>query len=195
MGRLGAMLASHLAPAARPDLVVLSKGLTAGFLPLSAVLATDPLYDLFGGTWGERRAFLHSNTYTGNALGVAAALGALDAYATEDIPARAVASGERMRAALADVVASRPTLTNLRGLGMVAAMDLRDAGGAVLDPARRTGYQVFRAAVRRGALLRPLGDTMYLFPPLNSAPAEVDRMIAILVDSVDEVLGKPAATP
>ena len=195
MGRLGAMLASHLAPppGAAADFVVLSKGLTAGFLPLSAVLTTNPIYDLFGGAWSERRAFLHSNTYTGNALGVAAALGALDAYATEDIPARAAASGARMRAALADVTASRPALTNLRGLGMMAAVDLRDAGGAMLDPARRTGYQVFRAAVRRGALLRPLGDTMYLFPPLNSAPAEVDRMIAILVESVDEVLGKPAA--
>jgi len=193
MGRLGTMLASHLAPGpgAAADFVVLSKGLTAGFLPLSAVLTTNPIYDLFGGAWSERRAFLHSNTYTGNALGVAAALGALDAYATEEIPARAVVTGARMRAALADVLASRPTLTHLRGLGMVAAVDLRDAGGGILDPARRTGYQVFRAAVRRGALLRPLGDTMYLFPPLNSAQAEVDRMIAILADSVDEVLGKP----
>jgi len=191
MGRLGTMLAGHLAPppGAAADFVVLSKGLTAGFLPLSAVLTTDAIYDLFGGAWSERRAFLHSNTYTGNALGVAAALGALDAYATEDIPARAVASGARLRAILADVVASRPSLANLRGLGMVAAVDLRGPDGAVLDPSRRTGYRVFRAAVRRGALLRPVGDTMYLFPPLTSAAADLDQMIAILADSVDEVLG------
>ena len=188
MGRLGAMLASHLAPGAVADFVVLSKGLTAGFLPLSAVLTADATYDLFCGAWSERRAFLHSNTYTGNALGVAAALGALDAYAAEDIPARAVASGARMRAGLAQVAASRPTFTHLRGLGMVAAVDLRGPDGAVLDPARRTGYHVFRAAVRRGALLRPIGDTMYLFPPLNTSPADLDRMIAILADSVDEVL-------
>jgi adenosylmethionine-8-amino-7-oxononanoate aminotransferase len=93
-----------------------------------------------------------------------------------------------MRAGLAQVAASRPTFTHLRGLGMVAAVDLRGPEGAVLDPARRTGYQVFRAAVRRGALLRPIGDTMYLFPPLNTAPADLDQMIAILADSVDEVL-------
>ena len=211
MGRLGPMLASHLAPeeagaaprasgalpagllapGARPDFVALSKGLTAGFLPLSAVLTTNSVYGLFDGTWSERRAFLHSNTYTGNALGVAAALGALDAYAAEDIPTRVVAAGARMRAGLAEVVSARHTLGGLRGLGMVAAVDLRGPAGAPLDPARRTGYAVYRAAVRRGALLRPLGDTLYLFPPLNSAAAEVDQMIAILAASVDEVLGSP----
>ena len=80
MGRLGAMLASHLAEgagrastAALPDFAVLSKGLTGGVLPLSAVLTTDAIYGLFDADYGEGRAFLHSNTYTGNALGVAVA--------------------------------------------------------------------------------------------------------------------------
>lgn len=196
MGRLGVMLASHLAPPLHddaglpilPDFAVLSKGLTAGFLPLSAVLTTDAVYGLFDGDWGDRRAFLHSNTYTGNALGVAAALGALDAYAAEDIPAQAVVSGARLRAALGAVVSARSTLTGLRGLGMVAAVDLRAPGGGLLDPARRTGYRVFREAVGRGALLRPLGDTLYLFPPLNTPAADLDQMVAILAASVDAVL-------
>jgi adenosylmethionine---8-amino-7-oxononanoate aminotransferase len=89
LGRLGAMLASHLAPGpladTLPDLVVLSKGLTGGFLPLSAVLATGELYRHFDADYLERTAFLHSNTYTGNALGVAVALAALDVYAEEDV--------------------------------------------------------------------------------------------------------------
>jgi adenosylmethionine-8-amino-7-oxononanoate aminotransferase len=199
MGRLGVMLASHLAPPlddavipsgrpVLPDFAVLSKGLTAGFLPLSAVLTTDAIYRLFDGDWGERRAFLHSNTYTGHALGVAAALGALDAYAAEDVAARALLSGARVRAALGDLVAARSTLTGLRGLGMVAAVDLRAPGGALLDPAHRTGYRVYREAVARGALLRPIGDTLYLFPPLNTPAGDLDRMVAILADSVDAVL-------
>ena len=195
MGRLGTMLAGHLAPSPRagagtqPDFVLLSKGLTAGYLPLSAVLTTDGIYQLFDADWSERRAFLHSNTYTGNALGVAAALGALDAYATEEILAHVSCEGAHLRAALAEAARQRSTLVNVRGCGMVAALELRASGGGALDPTRRTGYRVYREAVRRGALLRPLGDTLYLFPPLNTSAADLDRMVAILTESVDVVVG------
>jgi len=196
MGRLGAMLASHLAPAqglapgpVLPDFALLSKGLTAGFLPLSAVLTTDAIYDLFDADWSARRGFLHSNTYTGNALGVAAALGALDAYATEEVLAHVSCKGAHLRAALAEAVRTRRSLTGLRACGMVGAVDLRAAGGQPLDPRERTGYRVYREAVRRGALLRPLGDTLYLFPPLNTAAPDLDQMVALLTASVDAVVG------
>jgi len=195
MGRLGTMLASHLAPgqgvlpAVLPDFALLSKGLTAGYLPLSAVLTTDAIYGAFDGDWSERRGFLHSNTYTGNALGVAAALGALDAYATEDVLAHVACEGAHLRAALDQAARTRPSLTGVRGCGMVAAVELRGPDGGSLDPAHRTGYRVYREAVRRGALLRPLGDTLYLFPPLNTAAADIDQMIAVLTDSVDAVVG------
>lgn len=195
MGRLGVMLASHLAVgegagqiAAWPDFAVLSKGLTAGFLPLSAVLTTNGVYDLFDGDWSDRRAFLHSNTYTGNALGIAAALGALDAYASEDVLARAVDGGVRLRLGLAAGTSGLPTVTGLRGFGMVAALDLVDRDGRPLDPAARTGTRVAREATRRGVLLRPLGDTMYLFPPLNCPDGDLDRMVTVLVDSIRSVL-------
>jgi adenosylmethionine-8-amino-7-oxononanoate aminotransferase len=72
---------------------------------------------------------------------------------------------------------------------MMAAVDIRGADGQVLDPRRRTGYHVYREAVRRGALLRPLGDTMYLFPPLNVTDGEIDEMAGILADSLDAVVG------
>jgi adenosylmethionine-8-amino-7-oxononanoate aminotransferase len=70
---------------------------------------------------------------------------------------------------------------------MMAAVNLRARDGAPLDRRRRTGYRVYREAVRRGALLRPLGDTLYLFPPLTTTPAEIGEMAAILADSVDAV--------
>jgi len=197
MGRLGAMLAGHLAPGQRPgggpasspDFVLLSKGLTGGFLPLSAVLTTDAVYDAFDADWSERRGFLHSNTYTGNALGVAAALGALDAYATEDVLAHVACEGAHLRSALAQATRARSSLAGVRGCGMVAAVDLREADGRALDPARRTGYRVYREAVRRGVLLRPLGDTLYLCPPLNTVSPDIDQMIAVLTGSVDAVVG------
>jgi adenosylmethionine-8-amino-7-oxononanoate aminotransferase len=197
MGRLGAMLASHLvdgpgrvSTAALPDFAVVSKGLTGGVLPLSAVLTTDAIYDLFDADYAEGRAFLHSNTYTGNALAVAVANAALDLFASEDILGRVAALGPRLRAALEAVAAERPRLVAVRGCGMVAALDLVGADGRPLDPARRTGYAVYREAVRRGALLRPLGDTLYLFPPLTATEAEIDEMGAILAASVDAVAGE-----
>ena len=202
MGRCGAMLASHLAPVEAgapsggasaapglPDFAVLSKGLTGGFLPLSAVLTTDAIAALFDADHAEGRAFLHSNTYTGNALGVAAANAALDVYAGEGILDRVAAHGPRLRQALAEVAAPRPYLHDVRGCGMMAAVDLRGADGQALDPRRRSGYRVYREAVRRGALLRPIGDTLYLFPPLTTTPAEIDEMAAILADSLDAVVG------
>jgi adenosylmethionine---8-amino-7-oxononanoate aminotransferase len=189
MGRCGAMLASHLAPAALPDFAVLSKGLTGGFLPLSAVLTTDAIAALFDAEYHERRAFLHSNTYTGNALGVAVANAALDVYAGEDVLGQVAARGPRLRAALAAIAARRPYLRNLRGCGMMAAVDVCAADGQPLDPRRRTGYQIYREAVRRGALLRPLGDTMYLFPPLTTTAEELDEMAAVLAGSLDAVMG------
>jgi adenosylmethionine-8-amino-7-oxononanoate aminotransferase len=197
MGRLGTMLASHLASESTgdggqvasvlPDFAVLSKGLTAGFLPLSAVLVPNAIYNLFDADWSARRAFLHSNTYTGNALGVAAALGALDAYGAEGVMARVVTVGARMRASLGAAVQGMSGVTGLRGLGMVAALDLVRSDGSPLDPVARTGTRVAREALRRGALLRPLGDTLYLFPPLNCPTEDLDRMVAILVESIAAV--------
>jgi adenosylmethionine-8-amino-7-oxononanoate aminotransferase len=189
LGRTGAMLASHLAgPGVLPDFAVLSKGLTAGFLPLSAVVTTDAIYDLFDADHVERKAFLHSNTYTGNALGIAAALGALDAYAEENIAGTITAGNAALTDAMDALVARRSTLRNLRAAGMVAAVDLTGSDGAPLDPRARTGYRIYAEALRRGALLRPLGDTMYLFPPLNTSAEDLRAMVAILGASIDAVM-------
>jgi adenosylmethionine-8-amino-7-oxononanoate aminotransferase len=174
LGRCGAMLASHLG-GTLPDIAVLSKGLTGGSLPLCAVLATQRLYDTFLGTWASRRAFLHSHTYSGNALACAAANAALRVLVDENLCQRADALGRRLRAHLG----VRPGRTAARGIGLVAAVDLVGR-----DPAARTGWRVYQEAVRRGCLLRPLGDTLYLFPPLNTAWEDLEQMAAILDDAI-----------
>ncbi len=97
--------------------------------------------------------------------------------------------GPELRRALAQLAASRPYLRDVRGCGMMAAVDVRARDGAPLDPAQRTGYRVYREAVSRGALLRPIGDTLYLFPPLTTARAEIAEMAAIMGDSLDAVIG------
>ena len=184
MGRCGTMLAGEQAgPEARPDFAVVSKGLTGGYLPLSAVLTTDAIYQHFLGEYSTGRAFLHSNTWTGNALAVAVANAALDAYAAEDVLGHVARTGPLLLDGLNALAADRPYLGNPRGIGMMAAIDIHGR-----DPKARTGYQVYQAAVARGALLRPLGDTIYLFPPLVMDAATIGRMVAIAGEALDAVI-------
>src|SRR5207253_7030944 len=98
-------------------------------LPLSAVVTTDAVARLFDADYADGRAFLHSNTYTGNALGVAVARAALDVYADEVILDRVAANGPLLRGALAELAARRPYLRDVRGCGMMAAVDIRARDG------------------------------------------------------------------
>jgi adenosylmethionine-8-amino-7-oxononanoate aminotransferase len=195
MYRLGHPLASHHAClgcdcgtttgcAALPDLVILSKGLTAGYVPMAAVLATESIYGLFYDDYATGRAFMHSNTYAGNALAVAVAHAALNVYADEGIAANVAAVGRDLADRFFALPKRSRVFANPRAVGMAAAIDLVGPDGCPLDPAARTGYRVYQAAVCNGALLRPLGDTMYLFPPLNTTIEEIDAMIDILLLSV-----------
>jgi adenosylmethionine-8-amino-7-oxononanoate aminotransferase len=196
-GRCGTMLSSHLAGmpgapaggAALPDIAVISKGLTGGFLPQAAVLTTAAIHKAFDAEWGAGRAFLHSSTYAGNALAVAVANAALEVYAAEGVLEGVAAQGPLLRQGLAELARSRPYLGAVRGVGMMAAVDLRAAGGGPLPVHERTGWRIFRRAVERGALLRPLGDTLYLLPPLNTGAGDLELMIGILADSCRDVLG------
>ncbi len=174
MGRCGAMLASHLAGLeAMPDLAVVSKGLTGGFLPMATVLTTDRLYEVFIADWNAGRAFLHSNTYAGNALAVAVALAALDVYASNDVLGHVARAGPLLRQGLAELATEHAHLHDVRGIGMMAAVDLRAADGSPLNPQQRTGWRFSRTAAQRGLLLRSLGDTCYLFPPLTTTAEEI----------------------
>jgi adenosylmethionine-8-amino-7-oxononanoate aminotransferase len=194
MGRCGRMLAGQHADRAdapcHPDFAVLGKGLTSGVLPLAAVVTTAVVRAAFDAAPTAGRSFLHSTTYSGHALALAVADAALDAYAAEDVLGQVARHGPLLRAHLADLARTRPYLHAPRGVGMVAALDLRRRDGGALDPAARTGRKVYREAVARGAWLRPLGDTLYLCPPLTTAPADLAAMAAILADACDAVMGR-----
>jgi adenosylmethionine-8-amino-7-oxononanoate aminotransferase len=188
MGRLGTMLASHQAGISA-DFVILSKALTGGFLPLSAVVTTDEIYQRFDGQYHQGRGFMHSHTFSGNALATAVANAVLDVFAEEPILEGVARQGALMRQLLAAGMVGRPQLHGLRGMGMMVAVDLRGRDGSALDPAARTAWRVCRGALGHGALLRPLGDTLYLFPPLTATREELERLVSILLLSCDEVCG------
>jgi adenosylmethionine-8-amino-7-oxononanoate aminotransferase len=181
--RTGAKLAVHHAGIV-PDLLCLSKGLTAGWLPFSATLVSPDLYDLFYADYGTGRDFLHSNTYSGNALGAAVALEALSVYSEPGFGDMVGAVSVSLASRWTQVATATGALENIRAVGGMVAADLalpREKRGT------RSGYRVFREAVSRGALLRPLGDTLYWLPPLNTPATDLDELADITAAAIGAV--------
>lgn len=168
-----------------PDLVCLSKGLTAGWAAMSAVVMSGELYDIFYADYGAGRDFLHSNTYAGNALAAAAALEAQKIYEDDGIAARVAATAPVLQRLMQEVAAETGMLTNVRGIGMIAAADIKSE----FIKAPRAGYRVYRRAVELGALLRPLGNTIYWLPPLNTSLGTLEELKEITVRALKDTLG------
>ena len=186
-GRTGTLFACEQAPGGiQPDLLCLSKGLTGGFLPLAAVLATQALYDGFLDESRER-AFLHSHSYTGNPLACAAALASLAIFDSDDVLARNRTTAARM-AALAAPLAAHRHVAELRQAGMIVAFELcRDGNRAApFDPALRIGLRAYRAALERGVVLRPLGDILYWMPPYCVDETQLQLLAAVTAEVIEE---------
>ena len=184
-GRTGTMFACEQAGIS-PDLLCLSKGLTGGFLPLAAVLATQAVYDGFLDDSRER-AFLHSHSYTGNPLACAAALASLDIFETDGVLARNRGIAARM-AALAAPLAAHPHVAEVRQAGMVVAFELARGGNrdTPFDPGLRVGLRAYRAALEHGVLLRPLGDVLYWMPPYCVDEAQLQLLAATTAATIEE---------
>jgi adenosylmethionine-8-amino-7-oxononanoate aminotransferase len=154
-GRTGTMFACEQA-AIKPDFICLSKGITGGYLPLSAVLTTDAVYAAFYDDL-TTRGFLHSHSYTGNALACRAALATLDIFAADDVLRRNRAKAAQMNECLAPII-THPKVKNFRHLGMIWAFEVESDNPLFA----RDFYQ---AALGQGLLLRPIGNTVYFMPP------------------------------
>jgi adenosylmethionine---8-amino-7-oxononanoate aminotransferase len=177
VGRTGTMWASEHAGIV-PDLLTCGKGLTAGYLPLSAVLATDEVYESFLGESG--RTLFHGHTFTANPLCCAAANANLDLVASRGLVAQAAALGDRLGELLAPWE-NDDRVREIRRIGTMTGVEVRSAGD-------RTGAAVCRAARRRGVWLRPLGDTVVLMPPLALGPDETDLLVGARSEAIDEVV-------
>lgn len=188
-GRTGTMFACEQS-GVMPDLLCLSKGLTGGFMPLAAVLVTQSLYDGFLDISRER-AFLHSHSYTGNALACAAALASLDIFRDDDVLARNRETATRMTA-LAEPLRAHPHVAEVRQAGMIVAFELCQDGDrrTQFASSRRIGLRAYRAAVSRGVLLRPLGDTLYWMPPYCID----DEQLGLLADVTRAAIDEATAT-
>ncbi len=168
-GRTGTMFACEQA-GITPDFLVLSKGITGGYLPLSVVLTSDEIYAKFYCDYNEHKAFLHSHSYTGNALACAAANATLDIFENENV----IENNRKKAAYIAEKLKRFEDLANVketRQTGMIAAVELQG-----YDPKERIGLKVYQFALNHGVLLRPLGNVIYFMPPYIVTKRQIDIM-------------------
>ncbi|HEX5632960.1 MAG TPA: aminotransferase class III-fold pyridoxal phosphate-dependent enzyme, partial [Gemmatimonadales bacterium] len=185
-GRSGALFASER-EGVSPDLLCLAKGITGGYLPLAATLATERLFSAFLGEPALGRTFFHGHTYTANPLAAAAALATLDVFARTPLLAELPEKAARLAELLAPL-AALPAVGSIRQYGLAAGIELvRDrATRAPYPPAERRGMRVCRAARRHGVFLRPLGDVIVLMPPLTLDDAELVHLTTAVRRAVEE---------
>jgi adenosylmethionine-8-amino-7-oxononanoate aminotransferase len=184
-GRTGTLFACEQA-GIRPDFICLSKGLTGGYLPLSVVVTTEPVYAAFYDDYAKLTAFLHSHSYTGNALACAAALATLAIFRDDDVIARNRVLIDRIAAATA-ALADHPQVAEVRQTGMIAAIEfVKDRkSGERYDWRERRGLRAYQYALSQGALLRPIGNVIYLMPPYVITPEQIDWLAGIARGAVD----------
>jgi adenosylmethionine-8-amino-7-oxononanoate aminotransferase len=176
-GRTGRMFACEHEGVA-PDLMCLAKGLTGGYMPLAATLATERVYEGFLGEHQELKTFFHGHTYTGNPLACAAGLATLDVFESE----RTLERLERKIALLGmllEPLERHPAVAQIRRRGFMVGIELRPYPLEL-----RMGHRVTLEARRMGAIVRPLGDVVVLMPPLAISEQELERLVAITADAI-----------
>lgn len=187
-GRTGPMFA-YEQEKVTPDLVALAKGLTGGYLPLAATLASPEIFEAFLGDYSELKTFFHGHSYTGNALGCAAALASLKIFETDHTLERNAALAEKLRA-LSAKFWEHPNVGDVRQEGLILAVELvRDFATREPFPfAERIGHRVCEAARAHGLLTRPIGDVLVLMPPYCATDEQLAAMVEALWRGVGEIL-------
>ncbi|MCH9637096.1 adenosylmethionine--8-amino-7-oxononanoate transaminase [Rickettsiella endosymbiont of Litargus connexus] len=184
LGRTGRALACEHAQI-KPDFICLSKGLTSGWLPMSAVLTHTEIYNLFYDDYSTGKSFLHSHTFSGNALAAAVALECLNILEDEEIFKHVREKEIILKKLMQEVHDETESLTNIRGIGAVIAADLSLKEN---KKNQRIGYQIFQEALQLGAWLRPLGNTIYWLPPLNISLSTLEELRDITKTSIKRIL-------
>ena len=183
-GRTGTLFAMEQAGVS-PDFLCLSKGLTGGYLPLSATLTTSRVYDAFYDDYASGKAFLHSHSYTGNALACRVALASLDLFEREKVLEANRHRARLIREAVAPLD-DHPHVGEIRQQGMILAIELTKdrPSRAPFPSSERRGYRVYQEALRRGVLLRPLGNVVYFMPPYVINGDEITQMAQAAIEGI-----------
>jgi adenosylmethionine-8-amino-7-oxononanoate aminotransferase len=181
-GRTGKMFACEHAGIS-PDIMCLSKGLTGGYMPMALAVTTQKIYDAFYADYNEGKAFLHSHTYSGNPLACAAAVEVLKIFEEENILQTAQQNAPYFAQIIKDKFGGHKNVKEIRSIGLINAIELKTK-----DPKLRTGYQIYKKALKNGVLLRPLGDVIYFNPPLIISRQEMDEVTDIALNVLNTLL-------
>jgi adenosylmethionine-8-amino-7-oxononanoate aminotransferase len=184
-GRTGRMFAVEHEQI-EPDLLCLGKGITGGYLPLAATLASEEIFSAFLAPYDSFQTFFHGHTYTGNPLAAAVALANLDVFEKEKVIERVRQRATRLRAGLHDRVAGLDHVGDIRQWGLMAGIELvRDRESREPYPAcNKMGHRVILQARAAGVLIRPLGNVVILMPPLSITEDELDLLLAVVAESI-----------
>lgn len=184
-GRTGTLFACEQA-GITPDFMCLSKGLTGGYLPLSVVLTKDSIYQAFYDEYTSLRAFLHSHSYTGNPLACTAAVATLQLFENAPILERNRELAHHLARRTAELT-EHSHVSEVRQHGLICAIEMvRDkATGAEYDWRERRGLRIYRHALARGALLRPIGNVVYFMPPYVITSDEIDFMVDVAREGIE----------
>ena len=187
-GRTGTMFACEQ-EGVTPDLMAVAKGLTGGYLPLAATLTTEEIYRAFLGDYSEFKTFFHGHSYTGNQLGCAAALANLRVFQDEQTLVKIQPKCERLQAGL-ERVRALPHVGDVRHIGMIGAVELfQDVATKEPFPlADKVGIRVCAEMRQRGALTRPIGNTIVVLPPYCISDEQLDRVMSVLAESIRAVV-------
>ncbi len=186
-GRTGRMFAcEHEAVA--PDIICLSKGITGGYMPLAATIATEEIYSAFLGEFAELKTFFHGHSYTGNPLGCAAALAAMDIF-DRDRTIELMPPKVALLEGWLHGMATHPHVGDARNRGLMTGVELVQDGGEPYRWEERIGWRVAEAAAEQGVLIRPLGNVVVIMPPLVITSDELTRMLDVLRFAIESATG------
>lgn len=187
-GRTGKMFACEQA-GVTPDILCLAKGITGGYLPLAATLATEEIFSAFLGAYKEFKTFFHGHTYTGNPLGCAVALASLELFKQEKIIERMQPKIAYLKRRLEQEFLPLAHVADIRQWGFMVGIELvEDKNNRKSYPAeKRMGHKVISDACKRGVMIRPLGDVVVLMPPLTIAENELESLVDVTCQSIKAV--------
>lgn len=182
-GRTGTMFSSEQCRIT-PDILVIGKGLTGGYLPMAATVASKKIYDAFLGPDLSEFTFYHGHSFSGNPLGAAVAKRHLELFQELEICQNVRKRSAELAKLLDDKISQRPYVKEIRLKGLMCGIELAPPAANL-----RWGRKVCAAAVEQGVLLRPLGDVIVLMPILTSTTEDLERIVAALTSSLDQVCG------
>lgn len=188
-GRTGKMFACEHA-CISPDIMCLSKGLTGGYMPMAMFVTTQKIYDAFYADYNEGKAFMHSHTYSGNPLACSAAVEVLNILENEKIIEKANEKAEYFTKIIKEKFLPLKNVGEVRTIGLINAIELvKDKKTKKpFDSKLRVGYQIYKKALKRGVLLRPLGNVIYFNPPLIITKDDMDLVTDVALECTKEVL-------